>query len=214
MTSDTREALLDAAEQLFAERGMYGVSLGEVGRQANQHNRSAIQYHFGSREALIEAIASRHIAELNARRADLVRTLDLTGRGHDLRSLVEALILPPFRLLETSGWHFRFLVQWSVQVSSTQGFVGLLGHPDAGSFGTVLSRVDEAIGDVDPAVRLFRYRNALMTVLRALAEYETAGAAGEPLDEPLAITSLVDLLVGMLAAPDHTLPPAAATATA
>src|SRR6185312_13943854 len=83
-TAGTRGALLDAAEELFAERGVYGVSLGEVGRRANQHNRSTIQYHFGTREALIDAVAERHIAALNERRADLLRTLDLTSRGDDV----------------------------------------------------------------------------------------------------------------------------------
>ena len=159
-TADTRGALLDAAEELFAERGVYGVSLGEVGRRANQHNRSTIQYHFGTREALIDAVAERHIAALNERRADLLRTLDLTSRGDDVRSLVETLVLPPFRLLGSSGFYFRFLVQRSLRASPARGFDELVQHPDSLAFGQVMQRLDAALAGVDPLVLIFRYRSA------------------------------------------------------
>jgi AcrR family transcriptional regulator len=202
--SDTREALLDAAEQLFAARGIYGVSLGEIGRQANQHNRSAIQYHFGSREALIEAVAARHVAGLNERRADLLRTLDLTGRGDDVRALVEALILPPFRLLESSGSYFRFLVQWSFRDTPATGFSELSAHPDSNTFTQAVARIDAELGAIDPRVRLFRYRNVFLTVVQVLADCEARIARGEELDERFTMTSLVDLVVGIFQAPDHT----------
>jgi AcrR family transcriptional regulator len=202
-TADTRGALLDAAEELFAERGVYGVSLGEVGRRANQHNRSTIQYHFGTREALIDAVAERHIAALNERRADLLRTLDLTSRGDDVRSLVETLVLPPFRLLGSSGFYFRFLVQRSLRASPARGFDELVQHPDSLAFGEVMQRLDAALAGVDPLVRIFRYRSAFLTLVQALAECEAAIGRGEELDEPFTITVLVDLVVGMLLAPDH-----------
>jgi AcrR family transcriptional regulator len=201
---DTREALLDAAEQLFAERGLYGVSLGEVGRHAHQHNRSAIQYHFGSRQALIDAIAGRHVAMLNERRADMLRTLDLTGRAGDLRALVEALIVPPFRLLGSSGSYFRFIVQWSFLALPARGLTELLVHPDADPFGQILRRIDSEMSDLDPRVRELRYHSVYLAVLQSLAECEAKIDAGDPLDETLTITALVDLAVGILETPDHT----------
>ena len=203
--SDTRAAILDAAERLFAERGLNGVSLIEVSRAGNQQNRSAIQYHLGSRQALVGTIATRHLADANERRAELLHTLDLTGRGRDFRSLVEALVVPTFLQLEAMhSYHFRFLLQWSFGTVSAQAFTGPLGQPDASALALVLSRIDDELGDIDPTVRQFRYRNALFTVVRTLAEYETILADGGDFDDRLAITTLVDAVAGMMAAPDHT----------
>jgi AcrR family transcriptional regulator len=201
----TREALLDEAERLFAERGLYAVSLSEIGRAAGQQNRSVIQYHFGSRERLVEAVVTRHLASANARRSELLHTLDITGRAHDLRALVEALILPPFRQMETSrSYYFRFLLRWSFGVQSSEVVTALPQHGDTPAFSEVLSRIDGLLGDVDPEVRQFRYRNAFMAVIRVLAECETALEREGALDERFVLTASTDMVTGMLGASDHT----------
>ena len=51
-----REALIEAARALFAERGIEGVSIRELGRAAEQRNNNAVQYHFGDRGALLLAV--------------------------------------------------------------------------------------------------------------------------------------------------------------
>ena len=77
------------------------------------------------------------------------------------------------------------------------------GHGRA--YALVLSRIDDGeLGDIDPTVRQFRYRNALFTVVRTLAEYETILADGGEFDERLRHHHLVDAVAGMMAAPDHT----------
>lgn len=55
-TRATRARLIASAEQLFAERGVASVSLNEITRAAQQKNRNAVHYHFGSKEALVQAI--------------------------------------------------------------------------------------------------------------------------------------------------------------
>jgi AcrR family transcriptional regulator len=57
---ETREQLLRAGERLFAERGIYQVRLREINALAGQRNSSALHYHFGSRDGLVEAILSQH----------------------------------------------------------------------------------------------------------------------------------------------------------
>jgi AcrR family transcriptional regulator len=53
---DTREALLDAAQALFAAEGIDGVSLAAITRFAGQRNGGAIHYYFGGRDGLLAAI--------------------------------------------------------------------------------------------------------------------------------------------------------------
>ena len=53
---ETREALLDAAEALFAAEGIGGVSLAAITRLAGRHNGGAIHYYcFGGRDRLLAA---------------------------------------------------------------------------------------------------------------------------------------------------------------
>lgn len=73
--TQTRNQIIRAAEQLFAERGFRNVSLVEINTAAGQLNKSALQYHFGSREALLAAILQDHLALEDSRSAVAVRTL-------------------------------------------------------------------------------------------------------------------------------------------
>ena len=72
--TDARARLLDAAGKLFAERGYAGVSTREVARAANV-NLSAINYHFGSKQALYRSIIEQVIADLAPRRTLLIEAL-------------------------------------------------------------------------------------------------------------------------------------------
>ena len=58
-STGTREAILSAAERLFAERGMYAVSNRQISEAAGQGNNAAACYHFGTRTGLLRAIESK-----------------------------------------------------------------------------------------------------------------------------------------------------------
>ena len=58
--ADATGAIMRAAEQMFAERGLDGVSLREITRAVGARNTSATQYHFGDRKGLLRAIVDRH----------------------------------------------------------------------------------------------------------------------------------------------------------
>ncbi|MGH6781308.1 MAG: TetR/AcrR family transcriptional regulator, partial [Sphingomonadaceae bacterium] len=53
--SATRERLMAAGEALIGLHGIDGVSLEDIARGAGQANKYAVQYHFGSRDGLIQA---------------------------------------------------------------------------------------------------------------------------------------------------------------
>lgn len=91
---DTRRELILAAERLFAERGIEGVSLREINLAAKQRNTSAAHYHFGSKDALVDAIFEFRRAEVGKRRDELLDSFEHGERASDPRALAEALILP------------------------------------------------------------------------------------------------------------------------
>lgn len=93
--TDTREALLDAAESLFAEHGVQAASLRAITQQA-QANLAAVHYHFGSKEALVRAVFSRRVGPLNQERLRQLDECERTGGG--VEEVLSAFIEPLLRV--------------------------------------------------------------------------------------------------------------------
>ncbi len=69
---DTRERILDAAEKLFMQHGFEGSSMRMVTSEADV-NLAAVNYHFGSKEELMQAVLRRRLEVINRER---MRVLD------------------------------------------------------------------------------------------------------------------------------------------
>jgi AcrR family transcriptional regulator len=102
LKSDTALRLLLAAERLFAEEGVDAVPVRRISLEAAQRNNSALQYHFGSKDALIEAILDYRMTPLNERRLDALDAALRPGRPLGVRRLVELLVLPYVDVLKGS----------------------------------------------------------------------------------------------------------------
>jgi AcrR family transcriptional regulator len=70
----TKQRILEAAETLFARHGFAGASLRQVTSAANV-NLAAVNYHFGSKDKLIEEVFRRRLDELNRRRLQALQAL-------------------------------------------------------------------------------------------------------------------------------------------
>lgn len=87
----TKEAILDVAERLFAEHGVFAVSNRQISEAAGQGNNAAVGYHFGTKTDLLRAIVRRHSEPMDALRR---RMLDETGDSTDVRDWVACLVCP------------------------------------------------------------------------------------------------------------------------
>lgn len=92
--SDTKARILDAAEKLFSINGFDAVSLRDITAQA-QVNLAAVNYHFQSKDALINACIARHIQPLNDQRYAL---LDAAGPNPTLEQILDAFLRPVFEM--------------------------------------------------------------------------------------------------------------------
>ncbi|NKS02706.1 TetR family transcriptional regulator, partial [Rhodococcus hoagii] len=81
--------MLVAAERIVAERGMPALTLKDVQLAANQANKSAAKYHFGSRDGLIEALVELRMTPVNARRQELLDEIGRLGGPPTVRQAVE-----------------------------------------------------------------------------------------------------------------------------
>src|SRR5271156_3483901 len=74
--SDVPAQLLDAAEGLFAERGIEAVSLREIAAEAGQKNNSAVIYHFGDKRGLLDALIADRVHKVERVRRGLIERFD------------------------------------------------------------------------------------------------------------------------------------------
>jgi AcrR family transcriptional regulator len=84
----SRESLLDAAEDLFAEQGVLGTSIRSVNKAAGL-GPAAVHYHFGSREALLDAVVMRQGTVVLARTIELADAMLAAKRKPTVRGIVQ-----------------------------------------------------------------------------------------------------------------------------
>lgn len=95
---ETKRQLLDAAEDVIAEHGVAGASLRAITKRARA-NLAAVNYHFGSKLALVRALVARRLRPVNAERLRLLDAAEARA-GDDppaLVDLVRAFVGPVVR---------------------------------------------------------------------------------------------------------------------
>lgn len=102
------QALLDAAERLFAESGIATVSDRRVAEAAGNTNHSAVRYYFGGRDGLLRALIARHAEAVEEPRR--VMSENAGAVLDDIRSLVVPTMTVLARLPRPT-WRARFLGQ-------------------------------------------------------------------------------------------------------
>jgi len=93
----TKAAVLSAAERLFALNGFQNVSVRDITAEAGV-NLASVNYHFGSKDALLFEIFRRRTAELNRERARMLHEAsDRHGGKPPVGAILRALFEPPLR---------------------------------------------------------------------------------------------------------------------
>lgn len=191
-------ALILAAERLFAERGIDGVSLRQVNQAANQKNMSAAHYHFGSRDGLVNAVLQYRLPGLDARRCELL------GRGtaiKDIRFYLEAFIAPLAAQLQprSEGNHYiRFMQQYE-RFRGSYDFVRELTPASV----AIYQGLEGLIGYLPPAIARLRIGYMINMIHSVLATAEGRLATGEVrfADSDLIAANLIDMIAASLTAP-------------
>lgn len=111
---ETRAQLLDAAEQLFAERGYAATSLRAITNLAGV-NLAAVNYHFQSKENLLCSVVRWRIAPINRRRLEQLKAAESQAGGGPVPVdlILHALIEPVFESADGHsglGVHFPRLI--------------------------------------------------------------------------------------------------------
>ncbi|WP_198668621.1 TetR/AcrR family transcriptional regulator [Streptomyces triticisoli] len=206
--ASTRSLLVDVAERLFAERGIDAVSLRTVGAEAGQRNKSAAQYHFGSRQGLLDAIVAARSAPVDARRAELLAQVRQAAAPPDLRTLVTLLVQPLAESVEgvegmggSSTHYLRFLAQAADEPSVRAAWRDTYAAP--ASVRAVNDGIRALLADLPDDDLERRLEWCAVVTVRLLAEHERRHHAGESGPGALARTvrELVEMQVALLRCP-------------
>ncbi|MEN8721918.1 MAG: TetR/AcrR family transcriptional regulator [Alphaproteobacteria bacterium] len=112
----SKQRLLRAALYLFATDGIDAVSLRMINREAGCKNNSALHYHFGNKQALVEALAEQIQNWFEAAREEALCEVELADKAGTLTldDLMHAFIAPYVKLLAEEEWGYdavRFLAR-------------------------------------------------------------------------------------------------------
>jgi len=104
--ASTRDAILDAAERCFAERGFAGVSMREIAAEVGLKNQASLYHHFTDKRALYEAAFARGVAPIVALMQESGgRWLDAATVERNVDRLIDYLTEHPHlpRLIQRAG---------------------------------------------------------------------------------------------------------------
>jgi AcrR family transcriptional regulator len=101
---DTEQRILDAAEGLFAQHGFTGTSLRMITTRAGV-NLAAVNYHFGSKEALLRATLDRIVGPVNRERLAMLERAEAAAgeRPPSVEAVLEAFLAPDLRMMRDMG---------------------------------------------------------------------------------------------------------------
>ena len=203
MTS-TRDRLINTAERLFALHGVGGVSLDQIRREAGEKNASALQYHFGTKQALLRAVFEARLTVVNRRRLEILHEIDMGDGDMALRGCAEALVLPFAEQLSGPGAD-RYYVRFTAQIYSdprTDWSELLAGGRNEGVYqvGQALIRL---LPELPRAVIRTRLELVVGLIIHSLSDRErafTANRRGPPQSTDAFVSLLIDICVGALSA--------------
>ena len=205
-----KQALLEAAAVLMDERGVDNVTVHDISQASGHRNRSAVQYHFGSRDAVIRAVISRNMAPIDAERNLLLDHLESTGATLTTRGVLEVVVRPLARQLHTPEGrrYFRIGAQ-------------LINHPrfmtDAGGAVTVNTSIARCAAYILPSLDhlptpVVAERTSQVTgfIIRACGDQARLMDSDPPARPVLSVddfaVNLVDTIMAILQAPTSVAP--------
>ena len=159
--SDTRDgetggarfdAILDAAELVFAGSGYDGAALREIAQRAGVA-QGLIHYHFGNKARLFEKMVERRSGQINSARADKLAALRAAGPLR-LEEIVEALFRPTIEtgleLAEDGGGFARILVSMANSGDPlARAMTETYYDPIARAYIAALREAEPALGEAD-----------------------------------------------------------------
>ncbi|SDP83349.1 transcriptional regulator, TetR family [Actinopolyspora xinjiangensis] len=198
----TRQAILLAAERLFAEHGVLAVSNRQISEAAEQGNNTAVSYHFGTKADLVRAIVRKRNEPVEGLR---IQRLKEVGDSTRVRDWVACLVRPSAENLAALGsptWFARFSAQVMTEPSLRD--IAIEESMSSPAMHRILEGLHRCLPDLPDEIRAERSDMARQLIVHTYAERERALAEGTPTPRGSwqeAATGLIDAITGLWLAP-------------
>jgi AcrR family transcriptional regulator len=197
----TQKRILDTAERLFAEQGVFVVSNRQISEAAGQGNTAVVGYHFGTKADLVLAVVRRFTLEVEESRQEMLKQI---GGSTELRDWVACAVYPYTEHLarhEPPTWFYRFAAQ--VMTDPALRDIMIAEASASPSIRVVWSGLSRCLSDLPRRVRSQRDDIASHAIVHACAERERTLAEGVPNPQRTEdwAEGLIDALVGLWSAP-------------
>jgi len=116
--ADTIERILDAAEVLFSEHGLYGVTLKEVAARVGVHH-TLLNYYFADKKALFDTVFARRAVVTSERRMRVLDEYDASTETPTVEGALHAFLDTDLDLYIEGGEEWRTYARLSAQVANT-----------------------------------------------------------------------------------------------
>lgn len=200
----TRELLILAGERLFAENGIEAVTLREVARAAGNGNNNAVQYHFGSRQGLLQAIFSYRISQLHTPRSRLLEAARADGKERDLRTLVEAWLLPLVDIKDAGGRHTYagFMAQYLLRYPpDDMPYAAASSDAEVALLQCIVALVSDALPFVPPALLEQRIQLGYLMFANMLVRYDCSEKTADKPEFRQLVQDVIACVVASLSTP-------------
>ena len=205
--SDTRKRLLEAAESLFIDSGYEAMSLRQVTARAHA-NLAAVNYHFGSKEALMQELLAQRLDRLNLERLQLLSACEAKWPdGLDAAAVLGILFIPAFRISHDGKGGKAFMRLLGRVYSDHSPFISnyLQEHyqPIFGRFFDAFSRALPMLPRSELGLRLHFGLKALSGILAGedMQQLITNLSMGDTIDDGELLARLISLISPILTAP-------------
>ncbi len=205
MEPDTRSRILDAAENLFMEHGFDPTTLRMITAAAHA-NLAAVNYHFGSKEALIEEVFRRRLTWLNEQRLAALDALEAEAKGAPLkpRQIVESFFGVAIRMAADNQGGRNFMRLLGRTYTEPSEFMrSFLAEEYAAVIARYKAAFFKALPDVPQEEFLWRFHFMMGALSYAISGADALRILG-PVDDsdPEALYArLMSFLIGGLRAP-------------
>lgn len=205
---ETKDRILDAAERLFAERGFDGASLRAITAGAGV-NLAAVNYHFLSKEALIQAVLSRKLRPINQLRLAMLDLFEAEAGAKPvpLENIVRAMVEPMVRAAVEAGHHTMNFgkIMGRVYLEQSDQLRKLLVSELREAIGRFIAALRRALPELPAEELYWRVFFSMGTVSHMLAApgmlVQISGGACRPADTDQMIERLIIHLAAGLRAP-------------
>lgn len=172
--SSTSERILDVAESLFAAKGFSETSLRQITSEADV-NLAAVNYHFGSKEKLIQAIFERTLTPFcDALEKRLIAQVQRGGKQPTLEALFEVMVTTASEVYKDDSKQFpRFMRLIGLAYTQTQSHLrAFLAERYGFVFRRFLVHIKMAAPEMPPKELFWRIHFALGSAIFTLSSFD------------------------------------------